>query len=179
MSDERRNRQRIIQGDVTGIPQKTLQDFANVFLYMCHPDGKGGDDLSVEKLSEAQLDKILRAISITVDDKKVSAKDMLREVGGKDLDFATYRDMMVARLKAQQPEAVVKTQFEKFDERQTGKIPLKEIELALRKASRRPLTEAQFEKLLSIKDITDQGNFVYGKFITEFYGEKKGSAEAV
>lgn len=100
MSDERRNRQKMIQGDVTGIPQKTLQDFASVFLYMCHPDGKGGDDLSVEKLSEGQLDKILRAINITVDDKKVTGKDMLREVGGKDVDFATYRDMMVARLKA-------------------------------------------------------------------------------
>lgn len=67
---------------------------------LINQDGKGGDDLAVEKLSEAQLDKILRAISITVDDKKVTAKDMLREVGGKDLDFATYRDMMVARLKA-------------------------------------------------------------------------------
>jgi hypothetical protein len=100
MSEDRRARNKIIQGDVTGIPQKTLQDFASVFLYMCHPDGKGGDDLAVEKLSEAQLDKILKAINITVDDKKVSAKDMLREVGGRDLDFATYRDMMVARLKA-------------------------------------------------------------------------------
>jgi len=144
-------------------------------MYMCHPDGKGGDDLAVEKLSEGQLDKILRAINITVDDKKVSAKDMLREVGGRDLDFASYRDMMVARLKAQQPEVVVRTQFEKFDERKTGKIPLKEMEAALRKGSRRPLTEAQMEKLLSIKDIVDQGNFVYGKFMTEFYGEKKGS----
>jgi len=104
---------------------------------------------------------------------------MLREVGGKDLDFATYRDMMVARLKAQQPETVVRTQFEKFDERKTGKIPLKEMEAALRKGSRRPLTEAQMEKLLTIKDITDQGSFVYGKFMTEFYGEKKGSSEAV
>jgi len=177
MADDRRTRNRIIQGDVTGIPQKTLQDFASVFLYICHPDGKGGDDLSTEKMSEAQLDKILRAIPITVDDKKVTAKDMLRETGGKDLDFATYRDMMVARLKAQQPEAVVRTQFEKFDERKTGKIPLKEIEGALRKGSRRPLTEAQMEKLLSIKDITEHGNFVYGKFMVEFYGEKKGATE--
>jgi len=174
-ADSRRNRNKIIQGDVTGIPQKTLQDFASVFLYMCHPDGKGGDDLSTEKLSEESLGKILRAIEIRVDDKSVSAKDMLRETGGKDLDFQTYRDMMVARLKAQQPETVVRTQFEKFDERKTGKIPIKEMEAALRKGSRRPLKEAEMEKLLNIKGIQDQGSFVYGKFIVEFYGEKKGA----
>jgi hypothetical protein len=33
---------------------------------------------------------------------------------------------------------------------------------------------------MSIKDISEHGNFVYGKFMTEFYGEKKGSsADAV
>jgi len=127
------------------------------------------DDINAEKLTEGDLDRLIRGLGWG---GAIKAKDMLRETGKTELDFVGFRDMMVARMKASETEETIRAQFEKFDHRQTRKIPKQEMLTALKKLGGRPLTDAQLEELLYIPGIHDDEYFYYEKFLESFFGQK-------
>ena len=171
MADRRARRGATATGgaELVGVPQETLQEFQGAFMYYCHPDGNAGDDIMTETLTEAGLDKLIRGLGWA---NNLKARDMLRETGKSELDFVGFRDMMIARMKASETEEAIRAQFEKFDPRQTRKIPKGEMLTALRKLGRRPLTESQLEELLSVQGIHDEEYFYYDKFLESFFGQR-------
>jgi len=142
-------------------------------MYYCHPDGNPGDDVMEERLTEAGLEKLIKGLGWS---GALKARDMLRETGKNELDFLSFRDMMIARMKASETEEVIRAQFEKFDPKQTRKIPKHEMLNALKKLGRRPLNESHIEELLHIPGIIDDEWFYYDKFLESFFGQKSKSA---
>jgi len=126
-----------------------------------------------ERLTEAGLDKLIKGLGWA---GSMKAKDMLRETGKTEIDFISFRDMMIGRMKASETEDAIRAQFEKFDPKQTRKIPKHEMLNALKKLGRRPLNDTQIDELLSIPGIVDDDHFYYEKFLESFFGAKAKTA---
>jgi len=138
------------------------------FSFIADPSGQG--DVTTIKLTEERLDRMIKSVGL---DKRTSARDMLREAGGRDFDFTAFRDMMIARMKQSDSEDNIRLNFQKFEQTKgSAKVPSKELKLALMKMGRTPLRQSELDEFLRIPGIDEDGVIYYEKFMQEFFGEK-------
>jgi Ca2+-binding EF-hand superfamily protein len=98
---------------------------------------------------------------------------MLRDAGGRDVDFVAFRDMMIARMKQSDSEDNIRSNFQRFEtSKGSGKCNSKELKTALLKMGRTPLRQGELDEFLRIPGLDEDGVIFYEKFMQEFFGEK-------